>query len=171
MSTDRNVQLAWAAGFIDGEGYVGMSRIRNKNGRDYFTALVDVSQNHARPLQTLVELRGGSGNIRRIRKGVGAGTEHFYWRLYAEKAIRALEQVLPYLQVKDRQVRVLVEFQATMAGYGKKRRLSDEAVAYRLGLHRLLEELNSRPPSDAERLSEATPRRIAVVNAAAAVRV
>jgi hypothetical protein len=107
---------------------------------------------------------------RRIRKGVGAGTEHFYWRLYAEKAIRALEQVLPYLQVKDRQVRVLVEFQATMAGYGKKRRLSDEAVAYRLGLHRLLEELNSRPPSDAERLSEATPRRIAVVNAAAAVR-
>jgi hypothetical protein len=170
MTVDRNIQLAWAAGFIDGEGFVGMNRIHNReNGRDYFTTIVDVSQNHARPLQALVDLFGGEVKIRRVHKGVGAGTQHFFWRLHGEKAISALEQVLPYLQVKDRQARILIEFQATMAGYGKKRRITQDAYAYRRGLYQLLVELNSRPPSDAERLSESTPLKLAVVNAAAVV--
>jgi hypothetical protein len=156
MNTDRNIQLAWAAGFVDGEAFVGMNRVRNSNGREYFTAILDVSQNHAKPLDILVQLFGGSVKVRSVHKGVGAGTKHFFWRLHGEKAIRALEQLLPYLVVKDRQARILVEFQATMAGYGRKRRISDDAYRYRQGLYAMLLALNTRP-SDAERLSEVAP--------------
>jgi hypothetical protein len=162
MDTDRSLQLAWAAGFVDGEAFVGMNRQHGENGRDYFTTILDVSQNHAKPLARLVELFGGSVKVRRVHKGVGAGTSHYFWRLHGEKAIRALVELLPYLIVKDRQARVLVDFQATMAGYGKRRRITADAYVYRCGLYALLVELNSRPPSDAERLSEAAPLTLVV---------
>ena len=66
----QSIELAWAAGFFDGEGYVGsMSlRVRPAKGRARAVLTMEISQVDERPLQRFAAAVGcGSINRRAVR--------------------------------------------------------------------------------------------------------
>ena len=153
-NTDRALRVAWAAGFLDGEGYVGLSRgISNKKtGRPFHQAIIDAAQKHRAPLEELVDLFGG-----RVRVGKNWCGAIFYWRITGKVAHPALVELLPYLLLKHQQASLLIEFCRTLSG-SQGRRISDELLARREAMHAELRFLNRRRrPSHAERLSEKAP--------------
>ena len=145
----RDEKVIWAAGFIDGEGYIGLSRgTSKKTGRPFHQALVDVSQIRRETLDVLIELFGG--NIRH-------GKRAFYWRVGGNHARAVLWTILPYLVGKKRQAELTLQFCQTLCGeHG--RRVSDEMLALREALHLQIRALNQvKVYRHAERLSEEAP--------------
>jgi hypothetical protein len=53
----RKESTIWAAGFLDGEGFVGVSSYRHGQYRTYSSVIVDAAQNKPEPLQRLAVLR------------------------------------------------------------------------------------------------------------------
>lgn len=147
---DRTYQLAWAAGFIDGEGFVGLSRgVSKKTGRPFHQLIVDVSQMKREPLDVLVELFGS-----RVRLG-RQGTVYF-WRVGTTDAVRVLREIAPYTVGKRRQVELGIEFGKTLCGR-QGRVLTPELLAFRETAYAEFRVLNRRY-SHAERLSEWAPQ-------------
>lgn len=117
MNRRRDI-IIWAAGFIDGEGHVGLHR-SGKLGRHGRGAIarrqprIVVANIHKAPLQTLQRLFGGNLRLRRPQE-----TNHsacWAWEITGGRGVAAcLKQVLPYLQVKDREARILLEFAVAM---------------------------------------------------------
>jgi hypothetical protein len=102
---DRTLALAWAAGFIDGEGciYIGRQK-RSENGLTYSLKLT-VSQRDREPLDILYGLFGGY--IFQV-KSARAWT----WDIRCGAAGDALEALLPYLRYKRPQAELALQFQA-----------------------------------------------------------
>lgn len=151
---DRQIEIAWAAGFLDGEGYVGLSRCRHKgNTYDHFQVLVDVAQKRPAPLHKLVSLFGG----RVVQRKNWYGTI-FTWRLYGARAGVCLGQVLPYLVSKRQQAELVLEYLALpprRRGNNQYRSEQDLAVLREQeALWLACRQLNSRRGAHAERLSE-----------------
>lgn len=156
MPTRANqLELAWAAGFIDGEGYIGTSdctRKTDKSGVRRFSAVVDVSQVKPEPIYKLQQLLGG--NVRAFNTAYGV---HHTWRLYGDNTIAALRLVIPYLVNKRRQAELVIEFQSTKRKWIGER-IPQELHIRREAIHHELRMLNAkRNRLDAERLSEEAP--------------
>jgi hypothetical protein len=139
-------RLAWAAGFIDGDGFVTIqtrkSTVNNKiyNGTYLRVGCCQASQT---PLLELQSLFGGS-----IRpKNSGPNRENYnrkpqwLWTLSTASAKEALEQMLPYLIHKKEVAQLGLEFQQTMSQ--NKQALSEETLAYRLELKNKIQSINS----------------------------
>ena len=62
---ERTIQLAWAAGFTDGEGYIGLTRCFDKK-RDRYSYRVqfEVAQVHESPIRFIASLFGNVGRVR-----------------------------------------------------------------------------------------------------------
>jgi hypothetical protein len=91
--------IAWAAGFFDGEGCVFGYEGIQPNGCRRFTFGVAVVQVMRGPLERFVEHWGGS-----IRARPQSNPEHrqqFRWEVKGAGAAGFLEDVLPYLTVKQ----------------------------------------------------------------------
>src|SRR3990167_10894405 len=110
-STDR----AWAAGFLDGEGCFQIRRGSSKQPTNYL-ALVEVGQTDQRPLLRIQHLFGGRIAIR--KQATARWATAYYWIILGLNAARMIEVVQPYLQLKNEQARVLLEFQATIPRRG-----------------------------------------------------
>ena len=100
--------LAYAAGFLDGEGCFG-----------FYVRSVRIECNHThRPtLEFLSELFGGT--VRSVKYS-GKNKPQFNWRLCGLKAARALDQLAPYLREKKAKAEELVQLYANGKVTGKK---------------------------------------------------
>jgi enoyl reductase-like protein len=97
------VDVAWAAGFLDGEGHFGA----RSNG----PALEAVQVKTDAPLRRLQRLFGGSITKR------GGDHPAFVWRLHGQADTRlALLMLIPHLVVKRREAEVLLRFTFTFPG-------------------------------------------------------
>lgn len=98
--------LAWAAGFLDGEGHFGAYR------RD---AYIEASQTGTdEPQRVLQRLFGGT-----IRKhGISdSGRERFMWKVSSPPEVRmACVMLLPYLVAKREQAALLLTYAMTFTG-------------------------------------------------------
>jgi hypothetical protein len=144
----NELDLAWAAGFLDGEGCLTVQECTKRGAvRPQYQALIDAAQVTPLPLDRLVALFGGQ--VRPYRKA-------FYWRLYNAKTVPVCEQLLPYLVGKRRQAELLLEFAALRGRQGVRR---SEAVLARQGvLCAAVQALNAGSGRrHAERLSESAP--------------
>ena len=151
----RPEQVIWAAGFIDGEGFVGISRGTSRNGRPCHQPMVDVTQARQRaPLDLLVGLFGGRVRLQKTSCGPA-----FNWRVTTEQARLVLLAVLPYLVVKRPQADLLLQYSETLwVRGGKFRHVPEDVMAQREAIYQQLRRLNARrSPLHAERLSESTP--------------
>jgi hypothetical protein len=106
----RSVELAWASGFLDGEGHFGLPRARTRtDGTDWRRIRVSASQHGepARPAEVLLKLRRVLGG--RIERH-GEIDDH---RWVSERALeidRIFQQVRPWLgTVKQEQARAAIE--------------------------------------------------------------
>lgn len=111
MSSIQNVKwklskrekLIWLAAFFEGEGCVHIRRMKRTNTVT-FSVLVTVSQKHKQPLLRFQKMFGGSVNR--------MGEDAFQWRCLSRQGSAALEQMLPWLEMKKEQAEFAIEFQS-----------------------------------------------------------
>ena len=100
----QSIELAWAAGFFDGEGYVGSVRRRPgpRGGRWSTVLAMEISQVDERPLQRFAAAVGcGSINRRAVRNP--RWRQQWRWRATQGAAERALCALWPYLSEPKRE--------------------------------------------------------------------
>ena len=111
------IQRAWLAGFIDGEGYLGIIFQRKKETKRqsasprYHPYLVVVSTNRMilRHVMDLVP----DGNVYLLKKESEKWKAAYQFKLTKMKPLLTLlKQLEPHLQLKKPQCRVLIEFLA-----------------------------------------------------------
>ena len=101
----RKEQVAWAAGFVDGEGCITIQKsyAPSKQGWHAMSLMMRVTQKRRQPLDTLASLFGGEVKPMRSRP-------YFDWTLSAAHTASALREMLPYLVLKRDQADLALEF-------------------------------------------------------------
>ena len=142
----RSHQLAWAAGFLDGDGFITIQNRKTKyKDRVYEGTYLRVGacQAHLTPLETLQDIFGGS-----IRPKHMGSNPHGYnrkqqwiWTLSTQQAADALKQMLPYLVHKREVALIGIAFQDTMQPRGQG--LTEDIVELRKQYQIDIQHLNS----------------------------
>lgn len=128
------LDVAWAAGFIDGEGCFWMNRQIHK-GRTRLTHFVGISvhQTKREPLDKLQRLFGG-GIYKMITYKVNQ-VDGYQWRTHGSGARDVARAVRPYLLVKGPQADLIAEFYRIPPHNWGRRGVPDEEVARRDALY------------------------------------
>lgn len=132
-----DVDAAWAAGFIDGEGSLAISVTSNGT----FNIYVVAGNTDPRPLLKLKELFGGRVVNRTSR--IANHRDHYVWTLTGKHNLLAfLDAVEPYLVVKGEQAVLLKEACQLLRGRGKK--ISTDEMRLRIVASEKMHGLNRR---------------------------
>lgn len=141
----KSHQLAWAAGFIDGDGFITIqdrtTKIKNKTYNGYYIRL-GCCQASETPLKELQKLFGGVIRI----KNCGPNKENYnrkiqyIWALSTQQATEVIKQLFPYLVHKKEVAKLAIEFQTTMGNYYK---VPDEILLRRVLLKDKIQTLNA----------------------------
>lgn len=141
----KSHRLAWAAGFIDGDGFITIQdRTTTINGKVYkgFYVRLGCCQASEIPLKELQSLFGGTIRIKNSgpnRENYNRKTQYI-WALSTKQACDVIKQLLPYLIHKKEVALLALEIQATM---GTTKKVSDETKTYRLLLKQKIQAINS----------------------------
>jgi len=149
----------YLAGFVDGEGYLGILKIKKGEKKDwssanahYFKPVIKIANTDKAIIQWLYDSYGGSFEM---RLGKGNSKTSYCWSLKSvyqlEKFIRAIK---PFLRIKQEQATILLEFIKTV---NKGLPLKHHTNEKREELYTKIRELNHRDILHRERLSEPTP--------------
>lgn len=142
----RSHRLAWAAGFVDGDGFITIqNRTSTVNGKIYkgHYLRIGVCQASELPLKELQSLFGGTIRVKNSgpnREGYNRKTQ-WLWNLSTKQAADVLTQLLPYFLHKKEVALLALEFQGTMSKDNKQ--LSDEILIHRLALKEQIASINS----------------------------
>jgi hypothetical protein len=142
----KSHRLAWAAGFIDGDGFITIQNRKSVvNGKTYSGTYLRLGACQAmqKPLEELQSLFGGS------IKPKNSGPNHegynrkpqWVWALSTQQAADALQQLLPFLIHKREVALLALDFQKTMSR--DKQQLSDSVVEARLNYQAEISRINS----------------------------
>lgn len=124
MSTIRLTEVAWAAGFLDGEGCFYLSKHRD-GAPETRTVTLKATQVRTEPLDRLQRLFGGVVIERKTR--TSTGKRAFDWQIKTAQAKPVLEEVLPHLSVKGDVARAMLQYIGTLRPYGSgSYRLTEE---------------------------------------------
>lgn len=106
----NNTDLAWAAGFFDGEGCVLIRNQKTRTQKLHTCLRIAVVQVNPTPINKFKEFFGGHISYEKAkREGWHAG---WRWEQDAKLAGNTLQQLLPYLKVKKDVVELALEFQS-----------------------------------------------------------
>ncbi len=111
--------MAWMAGFVDGEGCLGVYRQRrpkSRRGSEYLYSPHVAVANTNREILELFKLHFGGG-IRPLQRR-GAQKPCYYWRVSSDAAIRFALAVHSYLKLKKFQSELILEFGKTRGKVG-----------------------------------------------------
>ncbi len=117
MKDLKETELAYLAGFFDGEGSIGIYETNKKHHS--YTMSVRIVQKNPLPLKRFPP----TGKIRLRKDGV------YVWEAYSETAAQLLELILPFLILKRDKAVQAIEFQKTKrkSRVAKKQLSQDEA--------------------------------------------
>lgn len=132
-SAKPSPDIAYAAGFFDGEGCVYIAKEKT-----WYKLHIQASQNVRDPLDFLQDLFGGTVTLHKQTKG----GEIYSWRLSGSKASEALKKMLPYFFVKQHQAYVAINFQSRQS-INRKRTPQD--ISFQELSYRSLRLLKKRP--------------------------
>lgn len=118
----KRVDLAYLAGFFDGEGCISIGKHRN-NGKDFYELHILVAQKSRWILEWFKF--NFEGKIFKHKKPEGRQSEWFTWQVAAVKAASALKVLLPYLKLKKAEAELALKFQ----GQKGRIRLTEEERA------------------------------------------
>jgi len=100
-----SIDLAYAAGFFDGEGSIGIYRTNQTQ--------IQISNTCRAALEEFVKLFGGHvGKVpaKHMEAKNPKWRPAYYWRLYGRNASKALQEMLPYLKEKKPQAELFLTF-------------------------------------------------------------
>jgi hypothetical protein len=134
------LELAYLAGFFDGEGSVGIYNTSNRRRATRgFQMKVTVSQTDPLILNEIKEHFGGTLLVCRDK----AATVRTCWQWTASSLIAAafLRAVLPHLRQKREQAELALQFQAELAKQSRGHAVTPESTTIRVGLAERLKAL------------------------------
>ena len=134
MNSLSEVDKAYIAGLLDGEGCIGYYNASNKspNRPPYYHASVNICNTDPRPILWLQEVTGiGRSAITTFKDGKRRPA--YQWQIGRKKQVQQfLEVVRPYLRIKDKQADVLVTALILESSYTKRHgSVTPEVVAVR----------------------------------------
>lgn len=106
-NSNKDTDIAWAAGFFEGEGHVKCAKRHNVKRTDrYFS--ITVAQVHREPLDKLQHIFGG-----KVYGPYGPYATnkqpYFNYTAYGKEALDAVSEMMPYLYRKGEQCKVAVQ--------------------------------------------------------------
>lgn len=113
-----NGYFAYAAGFFDGEGCVFVTKCSHyhyRNGYNLYLAIMVGNTNKA----ILDWLQRKFGGKIYLHKGRERRKPYWHWQLQRQKAVPFLKGILPYLKIKQDQVKLALEFQSYKKHIGR----------------------------------------------------
>lgn len=137
-------EVAWAAGFFDGEGFVTIQQGYSKapSGVKYFRHSLRIGINHVaiEPLLEMQRLFGGRINKQKLNLVKGNRKPRHQWMLNCTEAAEALKRMMPYFKNKQSVAELGLELQNTM---GTTKKVSEDLFLYRSLLKQKIQHLNS----------------------------
>lgn len=102
-------ELAYTGGIIDGEGYIGIRRVKTKNSqRGFLLCLkVHVTNTNSMLVKWLQSLYGGSVYC---HPHIGNRKDDWQWCVQTAQALKFLKLIIPYLKIKKRQATIAIPF-------------------------------------------------------------
>lgn len=156
MNNLTETQKAWLAGFIDGEGYLGITFQRKKETRlqaasPLLHPYVVVVNTNREVLQHIRELIG-DGHVYLSKKGSDRTKESYQYKLTKMVVlVDLLEALESYFRIKSQQCRILIEFtrrrMSTTRKTGRGSRGVTSFTTLDFSSYRALLALNKRGPS------------------------
>jgi hypothetical protein len=137
LRVERDLAVAWAAGFLDGEGSFQGYYITPAWRSPYFIVAVTATQvGNREPIDRLQKLFGGHVNT---SNRAGIRRPCYQWTLRrGNEVVKILEELLPHLICKQDQAAVLLQYVRTFRTAGGRHRTLPLTVLRR---HRMLREL------------------------------
>ena len=138
----KSHDYAWAAGFIDGDGWM---RIEKRSCGGHY-ARIGACQVQKRPLDKLQELFGGKIAIKslagRNRKDNFNRKQQYLWTCSTKQAVECLTKIRPYLIHKSEVADCILEFYQTIDST-RKVRVTEEIYSKRCELADKCKYINS----------------------------
>lgn len=136
-----NMRLAWAAGIIDGEGSIVVSR----SGVGKFQLQVQVIATSQAMIECICAI-AGDGHVYSYPGHQPRSRSTWRWTIRNHRAAAFLVRVLPFLVVKVEQATLGIDFASGMAhhGGGTGRHLEAPEVNRRADIYARMKELNRR---------------------------
>ncbi len=111
----EELQLAWAAGFFDGEGCVAVCKqAHSQSKRPQYQLQISICQKDNTPLVHFVVLFGGT-----LYSYKSKGVEYWRWCMSNNHAVRCLELIAPFLILKGERARIGIEFQKNLVVWNR----------------------------------------------------
>lgn len=113
-------ELAWMAGFVDGEGYIGIYKHKEPRMAEGFLFKTQfcVVNTNIDALKSFKEHFGGG--IYPQAKRNPNHKQGYQWKVTNVRALLALERLLPYLRIKARQAQLVIEAQTIISARDNK---------------------------------------------------
>jgi len=106
----QTVELAWTAGFIDGEGCIYLSRYKNaRRAHPTYRLVVTVAQNHLGSLKRVAQALAVPERIYTIKRSLRMNRDGYVLNISDQDADRSLRTLLPYLGRKGPEAQVAIE--------------------------------------------------------------
>lgn len=132
------------AGLIDGEGYIGVAKVKQGNKKQWFSnrefifhPVLKVCMTNREIIEWLKDSFGGTFEV---RKGNDKKKESYGWQLRKSQTRDFVSKIYPYLKVKRKQAEIILRFPKHIAGYP----LTDAIYNKRIELYELMRTLNQR---------------------------
>jgi len=132
------ITKAWLAGFIDGEGYIGLT----KKG-ERFQVIVRIGTTHRATMLYVSTLLGAP--LYTDRKNKPNWKDCYITVIYDHRAELLLKSLLPYLITKREQVLAILEYRKTInSGNNQFNRAPVQVIQKRRDIYNRLRGLNKR---------------------------
>jgi|JI8StandDraft_1071087.scaffolds.fasta_scaffold367918_1 hypothetical protein len=104
--------LAWAAGFADGEACVSIVRQRfhKSNRRDTYRMRFDIGQNHLTVLQDFEKAVGLSGRLYKVKRAKSQNRDSYMLTYDGDSAFKVIDRLRPFLRRKNHEAELAFEF-------------------------------------------------------------
>lgn len=143
LTPERSTDLAWAAGIVDGEGYVGISRRKHPNTTDYYPRL-RVTMTHKSTVERLLGMFVNT-QVRLYQDKRNTPRKlQYVWDLRSRVVKEVLKQLYPYLFTKKEQAKYILEFSERCGAKIMGKRLTVAEKNERVTFFSILKHLNKR---------------------------
>jgi len=114
-----DIDLAYIAGFFDGEGCISLGRKKDGSYRRHYTYQLVVTVSNTKPEILEFLHRHFGGHFRKIKNpSTKNGKTVYVWALLCRKALNFIKTIYPYLKLKKRQAELAIKFYTLVNPYG-----------------------------------------------------
>jgi|SoiMetStandDraft_2_1073263.scaffolds.fasta_scaffold00037_9 hypothetical protein len=120
--------MSYLAGIVDGEGCIGLEHLSPTKNRkkDYYVCRLTVVNTSEELMKLLVSSLKGQYDT---RKKIEGRKTCYRWHVFGKDLEQAILALLPYLRIKKKQAKLVLEYRNTVASNGWL--ISDDVLAHR----------------------------------------